>query len=120
MAQPTAKTTPAPAPRPLPKPPSASESKGRPRFNFLEASKRDAIVFGSERPGQPKPNPDAPSTPRGPQVAGHVVDQWCAHMKTKGIKRLCCLLTDGELSFYGEPLMEHLAKHFPDPVSGVR
>lgn len=98
--------------RPLPRPPSGAESKGRPRHNFLEASNRDAIVHGAERPGQPKPNPDCPSTPRGPLVATAVVDQWCAHLKSKGIKRVLSLLSEAELDFYSEPLMAQLSRQF--------
>lgn len=70
------------------------------------------VVHGAERPGQPKPNPDMPSTPRGPSVPSHVVDQWCAHMRSKGIKRVLCLLSDAELSFYSDPLLPQLAAHF--------
>jgi hypothetical protein len=81
------------------------------------------VVFGAERPGQPKPNPDAPSTPRGPSVPSHVVDQWCAHMRSKGMKRVLCLLSDSELGFYSDPLLPQLAAHFetttPPPAVGT-
>ena len=70
------------------------------------------VVYGAERPGQAKPNPDMHSTPRGPSVPSHVVDQWCAHMRSKGVKRVLCLLSDPELSFYSDPLLPQLAAHF--------
>jgi len=52
-------------------------------------------------------------------IIGHVVDQWCAHMRSKGCRRVLCLLTDGELGFYGEPLLPHLKRHFPDDAEGA-
>ena len=106
-------------PRALPRPPAAAESKGRSRFNYGSASKRDALVFGSERPGQPKPNPDTPVTPRGPLVAAHIVDQWAAHMRSKGIRRALCLLNEAELAFYAEPLLAQLDRHFRDAAGNA-
>jgi len=105
-------------PRPLPKPPTSSESKGRARFNFLAASERDSVVFGAERPGQAKPNPEAPSTPRGPQVPSIIVDQWSAHMRSKGIKRVVCVLNESELGFYEGSMINCLRRHFDGENEG--
>jgi len=79
--------------RPLPKPPLSARN----RFNFAATSKRDNVVFGSERPGYVRPNPNEPSTPRGPLVPTPIVEQWCADMKSKGIKRVLTLLIENEL-----------------------
>ena len=110
------------------RPGTSGSSKGRPgakqgplsarnRFNFAALSRRDSIVFGAERPGYVKPNPDSPSTPRGPLVPAPVVEQWCVDMKAKGIKRVLTLLNESELSFYAEPLQSTFAKYFAEVVT---
>jgi len=98
--------------RPLPKQPLSARN----RFNFAPLSKRDQIIYGAERPGYVRPNPDQPSTPRGPLVPVPVVEQWCKEMKGKGIKRVLTLLNDNELSFYSENLVETYGKYFAEVV----
>mmetsp|Transcript_4844 Transcript_4844/g.10115 ORF Transcript_4844/g.10115 Transcript_4844/m.10115 type:complete len:467 (+) Transcript_4844:196-1596(+) len=121
-------TVPAPVNGGGSRPGTSGSSKGRPggkqgplsarnRYNFAALSRRDSIVFGAERPGYVKPNPDSPSTPRGPLVPAPVVEQWCADMKAKGIKRVLTLLNESELSFYAEPLQSTFAKYFAEVVT---
>jgi hypothetical protein len=47
-------------------------------------------------------------------VAANIVDQWAAHMRSKGVRRVMCLLNDAELAFYAEPLLAQLERHFQD------
>ncbi|GMH72411.1 hypothetical protein TrST_g13261 [Triparma strigata] len=89
----------------------------RNRFNFASLSRRDNIIFGAERPGYVRPNPDQPSTPRGPLVPVPVVEQWCQEMKSKGIKRVLTLLNENEMSFYQEPLTSTFALYFAEVVT---
>ena len=95
--------------RPLPKPPATKRE--RCPFNLCACAEGD-VVWAAERPGQTRPDPSQPTTPRGPLVASNVVDAWCAHVKAQGVARVLCLLSETELGFYSDPLLERYARHF--------
>ncbi|CAM9117532.1 unnamed protein product, partial [Heterosigma akashiwo] len=87
-------------------------TRGTQRYNFGLASSRDALVFGAERPGMNKPRPELELTPRGPSVTSAVVNEWCSHLRSQGIKRVVSVLTHAELSFYEKPLIMQYQSHF--------
>jgi protein-tyrosine phosphatase/phosphohistidine swiveling domain-containing protein len=58
--------------------------------NFGPASPDEQIVFGAERPGY-----------RSEQVGLNSIKEWISFMKNKGIKRVCCLLPEEQLKYYG-------------------
>ncbi len=64
------------------------------RFNFGPASPKEKIVFGAERPGRSGYN--SKSVPR------IEVQEWIDFMKKQGIKRICCLLPENQLSYYDD------------------
>ncbi|MFO7997120.1 MAG: dual specificity protein phosphatase family protein [Dehalococcoidia bacterium] len=65
-------------------------------FRFWPASRNERTVFGAQRPGY-----DPAS-----------VKDWVLHMKTQGIKRVCCLLSKEELRGYQENLLSTYANEF--------
>jgi len=62
------------------------------------------MVFGAQRPGMSKPNPDLELTPRGPSIPPSVVNEWCSYIRSKGVHRIAFVLTNAELAFYEKPL----------------
>ena len=87
------------------------------KFNFGLASARDTIVYGAQRAGHEHPELDTPRTPRGPPTASSAVVAWAECVKAKGVKRVLCLLSAQELTFYETPLQELYAASFA--ASGV-
>lgn len=63
-------------------------------FGFCPASKDEYIVFGSQRPDR------------------NNVQEWIYFMKEQGIKRVCCLLSQHQLEFYDEDLLDTYHKEF--------
>jgi protein-tyrosine phosphatase len=59
------------------------------QFNFGPAYEFEEIVFGAERPGINNLN-----------VEGQQVEEWINFMKSKGIKRVVCLLDEQHLRYY--------------------
>ncbi|MEL6493429.1 MAG: dual specificity protein phosphatase family protein [Cyanobacteria bacterium J06621_3] len=57
-------------------------------YRFSAASQDESIVFGAARPGYRKPQ----------------VDRWINFMRTQRIQRVCCLITESQLSRYGNLL----------------
>ena len=74
--------------------------------NFGVASARDTLVWGAQRAGHEHPELDTPRTPRGPPTAATAVAAWASFVKAKGIKRVLCLLSAQELTFYETPLRD--------------
>lgn len=65
------------------------------RINFYPASKNEKYVFGANRPGWPETY----------LISKESVLFWIAYVKSKGIKKIVCLLSSGEMSDYEECLM---------------
>lgn len=65
-------------------------------FGFGPACENERIVFGAQRPGF-----DTAS-----------VKDWISYMKAQGIKRVCCLLPEGELKDYQENLLSTYCSEF--------
>jgi protein-tyrosine phosphatase len=65
-------------------------------FGFGPACENEQIVFGAQRPGF------APAS----------VKDWISYMKAQGIKRVCCLLSEGELRVYQENLLSTYSNEF--------
>lgn len=59
------------------------------KFNFSKVSSRDALAFGSARPGFPSK-----------EASQEEITAWSAFMKVKGIKRVLSLLGDDEKTYY--------------------
>lgn len=81
-------------------------------YNFSKASSRDAIVYAACRPGHAHPREGLVATPRGPPTKVESVAKWVEFMKEHGIKRVLCLLTRSELTFYSESLLAQYRKLF--------
>jgi protein-tyrosine phosphatase len=64
-------------------------------FKFAPASKSEQTVFGAERPGYASLS-----------VGGCQVQEWIAFMKNHGIRRVCCLLSEEQLGYYKQDLLE--------------
>ena len=58
-------------------------------LGFGPASRSEAVVFGAQRPGYP-----------GTSVGRSEVDEWIRFMQDQGIKRVVCLLPQGQLRYY--------------------
>jgi hypothetical protein len=101
--------------KPQPKAPTTPRT-AREQYNFAAASKRDHLVWGSERPGLVQPSRNQATTPRGPLVADSQVDSWINYMKSKGICRVLCLLNKQELAFFDNDLLVLYTKHFKQVV----
>jgi L-asparaginase len=82
------------------------------KYNLSKVSSRDDVVWAAARPGHVHPREGLLTTPRGPPIEENAVEHWVEHMKTKGIKRVLCLLTRSELTFYKEPLLKQYRRHF--------
>ena len=65
-------------------------------FGFGPACENEQIVFGAQRPR---------FDPIG-------VKDWVSYMKAQGIKRVCCLLSEGELRGYQENLLNTYFNEF--------
>ena len=65
-------------------------------FRFGPACDNEQIVFGAQRPGY-----DPAS-----------IKDWISYMKAQGIKRVCCLLSEEELSSYQESLLSTYCSEF--------
>jgi len=72
--------------------------------NFGPISKRDQILFTSERPG------NAPKEGAHDAVQKEKVDEWISFMKSKGIKHVLVLLDANELEIYPEQGLIELYK----------
>jgi protein-tyrosine phosphatase len=59
------------------------------KYRFAGAAPEERIVFGAERPGYPRH-----------AVTMDRVRQWLAFMEQRGMRRVCCLLTDSQLAYY--------------------
>ena len=81
-------------------------------YNFSKASSRDDIVYAACRPGHAHPREGLIVTPRGPPTKVEPVAKWVDFMKDRGIKRVLCLLTRSELTFYSESLLAQYRKLF--------
>lgn len=91
-------------------PPAPSDTRNP--YNFSAASNRDKIVYGSERPGYVHPMRDQSSTPRAPATPTEQVTKWMNTMWKFGIRRVLCLLSDDELSFYEYSLLDIFKQRF--------
>ena len=63
------------------------------KYNLSKVSSRDDIIWAAARPGHMHPREGLLTTPRGPPIEENAVELWVEHMKSKGIKRVLCLLT---------------------------
>lgn len=59
-------------------------------FGFSAASPDERIVFGAARPAY-----------GSPAISGKDAEDWLAYMQARGVKRICCLLTDEQIAAYG-------------------
>ena len=66
------------------------------RFRFKPASQNERVVFGS----------------RGPAYSSLRIGEWIAFMKGQGVKRVCCLLHQKQLSSYKEDLLQVYYREF--------
>lgn len=64
-------------------------------YNFQSASKEDNLVYGSSRPGYSLKY----------HVDKETVLTWIKFIKSKGIKRICCLLDSQHLDYYSDNLI---------------
>ena len=65
------------------------------KYNFGSAYEKEHIVFGASRPGFPD------------RVVPEIsVQEWIDFMKSQGIKRICCLLPNVQLSYYEIDLLK--------------
>jgi protein-tyrosine phosphatase len=65
-------------------------------FGFGPACENEQIVFGAQRPGYDPAN----------------VKDWISYMKTQGIKRVCCLLSEEEVRGYQDNLLSTYCNEF--------
>lgn len=70
-------------------------------YNFASASDNESIVFGSARP----------------RYRREQVDKWVKFVQTRGIQRVCCLLTDAQLRRYDRLLDVYRQAFGSDRVS---
>lgn len=68
---------------------------------FAPASELEHIVFGAERPGY-----------NSKQVDEHEVHKWIVSAKQRNITRVCCLLTQDQLSYYVMDLLDAYRRAF--------
>jgi|GEM_PF-719228 len=62
-----------------------------PGVGFGPAAREERCVFGARRPGYPSP-----------RVPAGEVDEWISFIRSKGIRRVVCLLSRGELEQYDD------------------
>ncbi|HEY9825050.1 MAG TPA: dual specificity protein phosphatase family protein [Stenomitos sp.] len=60
-------------------------------YKFAAASEHELIVFGAARPG----------------YANESVRQWIEYMQNQGIRRICCLLPEAQLTRYSDLLVTY-------------
>jgi protein-tyrosine phosphatase len=65
-------------------------------FHFGPASQDERIVYGSAKPG----------------CSEEGVEEWVGFMKSRGVRRVCCLLDPSQLESYGFDLRCRYRKHF--------
>lgn len=70
-------------------------------YQFGPAAYDEKIVFGAQRPAYDSK-----------QVTPGQVARWIEFMQGKGIQRVCCLLSDLELSYYSHGLLEQYREVF--------
>ena len=70
-------------------------------YDFCAAYEDEKIVYGARRPGYPFRN-----------VGEYEVRDWIDFMKSKGIKRVVCLLPQEQLEYYTIPLLEFYKRKF--------
>jgi protein-tyrosine phosphatase len=71
------------------------------KFKFASAAPSEPTVFGAQRPGY-----DYHS------VGQEMIDEWTDFMLANGIRRVCCLLPQEQLAFYGTDLLVSYRKSF--------
>lgn len=74
------------------------------KFNFAKVSSRDALAFGSARPGFPSKEAEQES-----------ITEWSVFMKEKGIKRVLSLLGNDEKEYYKVDIDAAMIAEFGDP-----
>jgi len=72
-------------------------------YGFYAASEDEKIVHGAQRPGYPFRN-----------VGEDEIREWVDFMKSKGIKRVVCLLPQEQLEYYMNSLLEFYKIEFGD------
>lgn len=71
-------------------------------INFSAAKLEEEIIYGAQRPGYPET-----------QVTASAVLEWIAFMKSRGIQRVCCLLSQSQLAYYvGEGILSLYRREF--------
>ena len=74
------------------------------KFGFGSADENETIVFGAERPCR--------YLDKGIQRKD--IADWIDYIRTKGIKRICCLLAEYHLNYYDFNLIEQYGSIFGD------
>lgn len=64
------------------------------KFKFAPASLNEKTVFGAQRPGYGSIS-----------VNREQMQAWIAHMRERGMRRVCCLLSQDQLGYYQEDLL---------------
>ena len=70
-------------------------------FRFKPASRVEQSVFGAQRPGYPLHSVDR-----------NQVRDWFSFMVARGIRRVCCLLSQTQLDYYDEDLLSTYSQEF--------
>ncbi len=85
-------------------------------YRFAPASPQESIVYGAARPrhSATQRNHPSPSTAH-PRHSADPVQCWLEFMQRQGIKRICCLLPEDQLSGY-----DHLLERYADAIGGDR
>jgi len=68
-------------------------------YGFGPASRHEKTVFGAQRPGYPSR-----------RVSLSEVRRWLSFMKEQKVRRVCCLLSEDQLSYYEVPLLSTYQK----------
>ncbi|MHA1608070.1 MAG: hypothetical protein ACTSWP_11165 [Candidatus Freyarchaeota archaeon] len=71
------------------------------KHGFTPAFEGEKIVFGAQRPGYPSRT-----------VNDSKVKEWIRFMKSRGIKRVVCLLPPEQLEYYLSPLLNVYRREF--------
>lgn len=70
-------------------------------YGFCAAFDGEKVVFGAQRPGYPLKN-----------VGEDKVREWINFMKSNGIRRVVCLLSQEQLEYYSSPLLDVYEEEF--------
>jgi len=70
-------------------------------YKFGPASQEEQFVFGAQRPGYPSR-----------YVGAQDVQEWISFMRDRGVRRVCCLLTQSQLSYYEDDLLDMYHEEF--------